>query len=75
MLPQVRRYREALINAGATGNGGGGRKRGMDLAQLDSLAERMALDHLRSNAEEDPVRFGGNNARVTLPSCCWTVRL
>jgi hypothetical protein len=52
----VRRYREALILAGATGDSAAGRPRGMGPKQLEALAERMALDLIKSSGTEDPVR-------------------
>ena len=54
---QVRRYREALILAGVTNDSSAGRSRGMDPQQLEALAERMALDFMKSSGSEDPVRF------------------
>lgn len=51
----MRRYREALILAGATGDSAAGRPRGMGPKQLEALAERMALDLIKSSGKEDPV--------------------
>lgn len=56
---QVRRYREALIKAGATAAGTASRSgsRIMGAAEMEQLAERMAAACYRSSGKEDPVSY------------------
>lgn len=65
----MRRYREALIAAGATAAGTGDRSdsRVMGAAEMDQLAERMASAYFRNDGEDDPVRNLKNDLnRATL---------
>lgn len=47
------RFREALLAANSSANGG---SRKLGPAQLEALADRMAASYSRSNAKDDPVR-------------------